>query len=114
MLSRKRPYVFTGLLLLALSASVFNAPQASSQSNQTGAAQQPTNRPPTVALESNTQVVTVCAGGESQADTQVRLRANAVSPDNNPFSYRWIVSGGRITGEGPEVIWDLSGTQPGT
>ena len=114
MLSRKRPYVFTGLLLLALSAFIFDAPQASSQSNQGSAAQQQPNRPPTVALESNTQVVTICAGSESQAETQVRLRANAVSPDNNPFSYRWIVSGGRITGEGADVIWDLSGAQPGT
>jgi hypothetical protein len=111
MLSGKRPFIFAGLLLLALAAFVNSSPQA--QSGQTSTSQQPV--PPTVSLESNMQVITICADSEgSRAETQVRLRANAVSPEGNPFRYRWIVSGGRIVGDGADVVWDLSDAQPGT
>jgi hypothetical protein len=115
MLSPKRPFLFACLLLLALSAFVYQSPQASPGGKQTGTTSPQQIQPPTVTLESNTQVITVCAGNEGGgSDTQVRLRANAYSPEGKPFRYRWIVSGGRIVGDGNDVVWDLSGAQPGT
>ncbi len=114
MLSRKRPVLFTGLLLLALSAFGYHTPEAANKKQRSAPQPQQPNRPPTVSVESNTQVITVCANGEGQGDTQVRLHANAVSPDGNQFRYRWLKSGGQIIGDGPDVVWDLSGAAPGT
>ncbi|HVF55744.1 MAG TPA: hypothetical protein VM934_06315 [Pyrinomonadaceae bacterium] len=113
MLSRKRPFVILGLLLLALSAFVYTSPQASPQNNRR---QQPTptpQRPPTLTLDSDAQVVTLCPDAESMANPRVRLKANGFSPDGNPLRYRWTVSGGRLEGDGTEVVWDLTGAQPG-
>jgi hypothetical protein len=43
----------------------------------------------------------------------VQLTAKAVSPGGNPIKYRWTTTGGTITGDGPEVNWDLTGLKPG-
>jgi len=42
------------------------------------------------------------------------LTANAVDPDNDTLLYTWSVTGGRVTGEGKSVTWDLSGVANGT
>jgi hypothetical protein len=44
----------------------------------------------------------------------VQLTAAATDPDNDTLLYTWSVTGGRITGEGRAVNWDLSGVNPGT
>lgn len=111
MLSRKRPFVLLGLLLLVLSTFVFTSPQASQRNNRQPAPEP--QRPPTLTLESDTQVVTLCPDAESMANPRVRLKATGFSPDGNPLRYRWTVSGGRLEGEGTETVWDLSGAQPG-
>ncbi len=107
MLSRKRLSIIALLpLALALSAVSVAAQKV-----------RPTPeppRPPTISLDADTQVVTVCPDNESMAATQVRLRARASSPDGNALRYRWTVSGGRVTGDGPDVVWDLSNARPGT
>ena len=54
-----------------------------------------------------------CDPGPS-ASQQVQLTANATDPDGDTLLYTYNVSGGRITGEGPNVTWDLTGVQPGT
>lgn len=100
-------------LLFALGAFVFGAAQAAQKNRQQTAVAAEKNRPPTLSLESDTQVVTVCADDE-QSNSRVRLRASAVSPDNLPLRYRWTVSGGQVTGEGSDVVWDLAGVAPGT
>jgi hypothetical protein len=46
-------------------------------------------------------------------NSRVQLNANARSSDNSPLRYRWTANGGRITGDGPNPVWDLSGAQPG-
>ena len=78
-------------------------------------AQKPTvvssvNNPLTLSLSSNATAVSACteAGGP-----KVQLNARAVSPSGNPIKYRWTTSGGTITGDGPNVTWDLTGLKPG-
>ena len=38
----------------------------------------------------------------------------ATDPDGDTLLYSYTVTGGRITGEGANVSWDLTGVQPGT
>jgi hypothetical protein len=45
---------------------------------------------------------------------EVQLNAVATDPDNDTLLYSWSVTSGRITGEGRQVTWDLSGLNPGT
>ncbi|HEX5887757.1 MAG TPA: hypothetical protein VFY61_03600 [Pyrinomonadaceae bacterium] len=61
-------------------------------------------------LSSNTAIVSACSDA---AGSQVQLTAAAVSPDGNPIKYKWTTSGGTISGEGPQVIWNLAGLKPG-
>jgi hypothetical protein len=107
----KRRFVVTGLLLMAVSLAAGASRSAAGQNNQQPAA--PENRPPTIRLTTDTQVVTLCPESESISNPRVRLRAEGFSPDGNPLRYRWNVSGGRLEGEGNDVVWDLTGVQPG-
>jgi hypothetical protein len=45
---------------------------------------------------------------------EVQLTANATDADNDTLLYTWSVTGGRLTGEGRTVTWDLSGVANGT
>jgi hypothetical protein len=47
-------------------------------------------------------------------DNTVTLVANASDPDNDQLLYTWSVTGGRLSGEGRQVTWDLSGVAFGT
>ena len=107
MSSRRRLSIAAGLPLVL---AVF----AVSVSAQKQRATPEPPRPPTLALEADSNVVTICPDNESMATTQVRLRASASSPDGNTLRYRWTVSAGTIRGEGAEVVWDLSGARLGT
>ncbi|MGH9944389.1 MAG: hypothetical protein ACRD9R_18740, partial [Pyrinomonadaceae bacterium] len=69
--------------------------------------------PPTVSLSTDRNVLTLCARDAARAVTEVRLKADARSPDGNQLRYAWTVSGGRVVGEGANTIWDLSGVSPG-
>lgn len=60
-----------------------------------------------------------CPPGESSStctptSTEVTLVANATDPDNDQLLYTWSVTGGRLSGEGRQVTWDLSGVEDGT
>ena len=81
------------------------------------------NQAPTVTVTSSTSRVTLPANcpPDQMADpactpssTSVQLTANATDPDGDTLLYTWTTTGGRITGDGPNVTWDLSGVQPGT
>ena len=111
--SGKRTAAVFGLLLLALAAFAYTSTRASQKNKQTVAAPAPQNQPPTITLDSDTQIVTICPDAESISNTRVRLKATGVSPEGKPLRYRWDVSGGRLEGEGTDVVWDLSGAQPG-
>jgi len=79
------------------------------------------NQPPTVSVSASSSTITLpCAEGTSSgsctpsASRSVDLTADARDPDNDTLLYTWSVTGGRLSGEGRTVTWDLSGVNPGT
>ena len=68
------------------------------------------SRGPEVKIVASTSIVNLCPGEEARA--RVRLRAEGVAR-TCAARYQWAATGGRIVGEGPEVVWDFSGTLPG-
>lgn len=50
----------------------------------------------------------------SSSNNQINVKTVATDPDNDVLTYNYIVSGGKIIGNGAEVIWDLSNTPVGT
>jgi len=81
----------------------------------------PPNMGPTVSVSASTSTINLpCPTGASiescvpSANREVQLTAAATDPDNDTLLYTWSVTGGRITGEGRAVNWDLSGVNPGT
>lgn len=61
-------------------------------------------------LTSNLNIVSACSDA---AGSQVQLTAAAVSPNGNPIKYKWTTTAGTISGEGPQVTWNLAGLKPG-
>src|SRR2546423_15330203 len=113
MRSRLRPAVILGVLMTALAAFVSTSPHASHKGGQQPAPTPPQNQPPTITLDSDAQVVTLCPDAESMSNPRVHLKATGVSPEGKPLRYRWTVSGGRLEGDGTDAVWDLSGVPPG-
>jgi hypothetical protein len=113
MLSSKRTAAVFAALLFSTAAFVYTSSQASQQSGSAQSPSSPQNQPPTITLDSESQIVTLCPDAESIANPRVRLRARGVSPEGKPLRYKWNVSGGRLEGEGTDVVWDLSDAAPG-
>jgi len=80
----------------------------------------PPNQAPTVsASTSMSSVVRPCPPGTNSSSCtstgdSVQLTANAQDPDNDTLLYTWSVTGGRVSGEGRSVSWDLSGVANGS
>jgi hypothetical protein len=79
------------------------------------------NTPPTVELKASMDsVVLACEGGKTSASCKpdacklVILSTKASDADGDLLLYTYSTTGGRITGDGSAVIWDLSSAQPGT
>jgi hypothetical protein len=81
------------------------------------------NQPPTVTVAASQSRVTLAAqcAPDMMADpnctpsgSTVSLTATASDPDGDTLLYTWSTTGGRITGDGANVTWDLSGAAPGT
>jgi len=81
------------------------------------------NQPPTASLAASATTITMpCPPGfrsksgscPAGASTTVGLTTTASDPDGDTLLYTYTVTGGRITGEGTSVSWDLSGVGPGT
>lgn len=81
------------------------------------------NQPPVASLAASTTTVTIpCPPGSHSSsgscpatvNTTVGLTTTASDPDGDTLLYSYTVTGGRITGEGTSVSWDLSGVAPGT
>lgn len=79
------------------------------------------NQPPTVTAvrPSISSILRPCPPGTNPENCtptgdSVTLVAEATDPDNDQLLYTWSVTGGRLTGEGRQVTWDLSGVQNGT
>jgi outer membrane protein OmpA-like peptidoglycan-associated protein len=64
------------------------------------------NRPPTIAE---------CAANPASVTPgqPVRISATASDPDNDPLTYAYTVSGGKVTGSGARVQLDTTGLAPG-
>jgi hypothetical protein len=81
----------------------------------------PPNQPPTVSLSSSSaSISTPCPEGQSSdsctpsSSWQIQLMAAGSDPDNDTLLYSWTVTGGKISGEGKTVTWDLTGAMAGT
>ena len=64
-----------------------------------------------IQLDASTHLVNPCA--EASSGEQVRLSLTGLETSCSQLTYGWSVNGGRIIGSGRNVIWDLSGAQPG-
>lgn len=51
---------------------------------------------------------------DSDSDAKIKINVSAKDDENDRLEYRYTVSGGKIIGQGAEVIWDLSGEKAGT
>jgi len=80
----------------------------------------PPNQAPTVTASGSLSSITrPCPPGTQSTSctatgNEVQLTADARDPDNDTLLYTWSVTGGRVTGEGRSVTWDLSGVANGT
>jgi hypothetical protein len=77
------------------------------------------NQPPVVSLAASSSTVTApcppgMTGSCTNASQSVTLTANATDPDGDTLLYTYSTTGGRISGEGANATWDLTGVQPGT
>ena len=79
------------------------------------------NREPSGSVSSsNSSIMLPCPEGSGSdscspsGSRSVDLTANYTDPDNDTLLYTWSVTGGRLTGDGRNVSWDLSGVNPGT
>lgn len=46
-------------------------------------------------------------------DRQIRIATNSTSAYKNGWTYYYFVTGGKIIGEGANVVWDFTGAKPG-
>ncbi len=78
------------------------------------------NSPPTVELKASSEnVVLGCLSGATPASCKldsgnVTLSAKSSDADGDSLLYTFSTTGGRITGDGSEATWDLTGVQPGS
>jgi hypothetical protein len=79
------------------------------------------NQPPVASLAASVATITLPCPPETTsstcptaASTTVGLTTTASDPDGDTLLYTYTVTGGRVTGEGTNVSWDLSGVGPGT
>jgi len=67
----------------------------------------PANHPPTIAVSTTPNTVV-----EASGDSTV-VQAKAADPDNDPLTYTWSATGGKVEGTGAEVHWNSQGVAPG-
>ena len=53
-------------------------------------------------------------GSCANNNEKISVTANATDAENDVLTYNYKVSGGKVVGQGAEVIWDLTGVKPGT
>ena len=110
MLLRKQPFI--ALVLLLALAGVLNAQTQTAQKNKKEKEILSTAPKPVIQLSDHPLILTPCAN--SAAEAQIPLTATVTNFSTTALRYSWRVSGGRLTGDGPNATWDLSGVAPGT
>jgi hypothetical protein len=93
-------------LVLAVVAGVMASSPAQAQRR---ARRERASGPPTLSMSAEPNVIRGCADDSAR----VHLVANASSPSGLPLRYKWTTNGGRLTGAGATMTWDLAGAQPG-
>jgi outer membrane protein OmpA-like peptidoglycan-associated protein len=68
----------------------------------------PVNHSPSASCSADKSMVYLDSGDS------VSVSATASDPDNDPLTYTWLSSGGRVDGSGPQVRWLSAGTTPGS
>lgn len=109
MLLRKQPFI--ALILLLALAGIMNAQTQTPQKNKKEKEILSTAPKPVIQLSDHPLTLTSCA---DSTDTQIPLTATVSNFSTTELRYTWRVSGGRLTGEGPNATWDLAGVAPGT
>ena len=118
MLSRKIFFAALVVSLLAAAGLTFDPPASRAQDRRTGVTPPVQNPPPTLVLESDTEVVTVCEGDPAP---RVQLRASGRSPEGREIRFTgWRTSNGggrvediRADGGRATAVWNLEGVRPG-
>ena len=67
----------------------------------------PENHPPTISCSTDKDMVYLDSGDA------IAVTCNASDPDNDPLTYTWSSTGGRVDGTGPQVRWLSAGTAVG-
>ena len=102
---RNLPPVATIAATIVLALALFALPAG---------AQKPTAAVASAPLKLNlTSSATTVSACSDAAGSQVQLIAAAVSPNGNPIKYTWTTTDGTISGEGPQVTWNVAGLKPG-
>jgi outer membrane protein OmpA-like peptidoglycan-associated protein len=68
----------------------------------------PANRSPSASCSTDKGMVYLDSGDV------ISVTATATDPDNDPLTYTWTASGGRVDGNGPQVRWISTGTAAGS
>ena len=92
---------FATVFAVLMVASVDAKPKKKRQRQVSGA--------PTLSLAADPVSVRACADEASH----IGLIATASSPVSGPLRYKWTTNGGRLSGQGANTTWNLSGVQPG-
>jgi hypothetical protein len=81
------------------------------------------NQPPVVSIAASATTITLPCPPDfhsksgscpTAATSSVQLTTTATDPDGDTLLYSYNVTGGRVSGDGASVSWDLSGMGPGT
>lgn len=110
MFSGQRHFTGLCLLLLGLAGFAYVSTEASPERRYASAG---LGQAPSVVLDASSTTVSVCPRDASRAEARVQLVARATDPTGASLNYKWIPTGGRIDGEGPNTTWDLTGVEPG-
>jgi|GEM_PF-1926661 len=79
----------------------------------------PGNRPPVIsAFSLSTNLVTLNCPKPKESSgckdaTEVQVHVDASDSEGDLLRYKWKVTGGKVVGKGPTVVWNLAGVRPG-
>jgi hypothetical protein len=62
---------------------------------------------------SHSQISTNCPADDDSCSAKPQVKIATTAPEVEASMYVYTVSGGKIVGSGANVIWDLSGVEPG-
>jgi len=68
---------------------------------------------------SQTEITAICnvetsSQKFSDKELKILISVSAVDPENDVLTYQYSISGGKIIGQGANVVWNLSGVKAGT